>query len=148
MNLILENTRGVPYFTDIRAVFAALGIAPGDYDWFLSDLDTVPMLPELGREARWMDGGALQRLLDTTDLQFIWAVFTAVEKGRRFDVDDPPHADGNCACWTGDVQPQLPGALFEIVCWDSGATLLIGLPEVLAANFKRAFPDVKPLVPV
>jgi hypothetical protein len=34
---------------------------------------------------------------------------------------------------------------FEIVCWDSNATLLIGVEAEAAANFSRAFPDAKRL---
>jgi hypothetical protein len=40
MNLILEKTDQVRYFTDMRPVFDAANIAPQDFDWYVSDIET------------------------------------------------------------------------------------------------------------
>lgn len=40
MNLILERTDQVRFYTDMRLVFAALGISAAEYDWFISDVET------------------------------------------------------------------------------------------------------------
>jgi len=80
------------------------------------------------------------------DVQFIWAVFSALPKGFRPIVKDSPHADGNSSYWRRElIQPQLAEAEFEIVCWDSSATILIGVPDEAIINFSRLYPDVKPL---
>ena len=42
---------------------------------------------------------------------------------------------------------QAPGACFELVCWDSSATLLIGLSAEQAARFMRAYPEARALSP-
>jgi hypothetical protein len=45
----------------------------------------------------------------------------------------------------GSPKPQLPDALFEIVCWDATYTLLIGIDDHLAAAFKASFPSTTDL---
>jgi hypothetical protein len=146
MNLILEKTDQVRYFTEMGSVFRALGISPRDYDWYLSDLE-INHSP-VGFEAvdQWLTGEELHRLINEHEIQFIWGVFSAVPKGLRCDVDNPPFADGNPKYWEPpECKPQLKGALFEIVSWDSGATILVGVDAQAGANFVKAYSDAKPL---
>ncbi len=147
MNLILEKTDQVPFFTDMRLVLNALDISAPDYDWYVSDLECFA--PDVSNEDRWLSGDELDNLLQRQEIQFIWAVFSAVPKGVRCDVPCPPHgpyADGNGSFWDGTaITPQLDGALFEIVCWDSSATLLIGISPEAAESFKNTYPDARPL---
>ncbi len=143
MNLILEKTEQVAYFTNMREVLAAAGIRAKDYDWFISDVDAncAPM------DDQWISGEALADLLQRHDLQFAWAVFSAVPAGFRSTISAAPGADGNPNFWNKqDLLPQLKGALFEIVCWDSSATILINLPEQAARSFIARYPDTKPLM--
>jgi hypothetical protein len=56
MNLILEKTSQVRYFTNMQEVFDAAGIETRQYDWFVSDIE-VNYTPEgfsLGDQ--WMTG--------------------------------------------------------------------------------------------
>ena len=146
MNLILERTARVPYFTDMRLVLAALGISATAFDWYLSDLEINLCIEEFPSGDRWISGEDLQCILERNEIQFIWAVFSACPKGSRWEVSDGPYADGNRDYWTElEVKPQLPGALFEIACWDSSATILVGLPPEAEASFQIAFPEAKPL---
>jgi hypothetical protein len=41
--------------------------------------------------------------------------------------------------------PQLQGARIEVVCWDSSATILIGLSSEQATRYLTANPHAKPL---
>lgn len=146
-NLILEHSSAVPYYTDMRRVMLALGISAKKFDWYISDIETNvgELFP---KEDRWLQGESLQRMLDEHEIQFIWAVFSAVPRGYRRDVKVAPHADGNPGYWRdADVKPQLPGALFEIACWDSSATIFIGLPEALSSSLVKELSDTKPLIP-
>ncbi|MGQ5522941.1 hypothetical protein ACUHMQ_06725 [Chitinimonas sp. PSY-7] len=146
MNLILENTDQVAYFTDMRSVISALGVSAAEYDWHLSDLETNYSREAFPLEDRWIQGEILQQLLVQHDIQFIWGVFSAVPKGFRASVQHAPNADGNPYFWSGEeVKPQLEGALFEIVCWDSSATILIGISEDAGAAFIRTYSDTRPL---
>jgi hypothetical protein len=58
-----------------------------------------------------------------------------------------PYIEGNEDYWNGiEMTPQLPGALFEIACWDSSATILVALSPELEENFKRVYSDARSLV--
>jgi hypothetical protein len=142
MNLILEKVERIPFFTDMRATLCALGISAADFDWYLSDVETNYYGDEFSSEDQWMTGGELRHLLDHNDIQFIWAVFSAVPIGYRHNVPAAPHIDGNPDYWSGfEVRPQLSGAIFEIACWDSSATILVGLPAEAEARFLTVFPE-------
>lgn len=141
MNLLIEDPDSMPFYTDMRAVLKAMGVEAGSYDWFVSDVD-VPAFAECDG---WLTGDELFRLL-ANDIQFDWAVFSAMPPGTRFDVFLPPSADGNPRFWhPPDIQPQLQGACFEIVCWDSSATLFIGISAQQAERVIAAYPGAKPL---
>lgn len=147
MNLILEKTNQVRYFTNMQEVFDAAGIEARQYDWFVSDIE-INYTPEgfsLGDQ--WMTRDELAQLVCDNDLQFIWAVFSAVPIGNRPSVVDAPYCEGNPNYWNGtDPGPQLDGAVFEIACWDSSATILIGLPEHARRAFVLKYSDTRPLV--
>ncbi|MDQ1830364.1 hypothetical protein [Massilia scottii] len=146
MNLILERTEQVAFFTNMREVLAAAGIAAQDYDWYLSNIETNFTPSAFSAEDQWMGGEALACLLREHDVQFIWAVFSAVPKGFRSSVTAAPYVEGNPDYWNGaQLSPQLDGALFEIACWDSSATILINLPAHAQRSFIATFSDTQPL---
>ncbi|USH05157.1 hypothetical protein K6Q96_18220 [Grimontia kaedaensis] len=142
MNLILENTAQVKYFTYMTDVFSALSISCTDYDWYISDIETNGYLVDEG----WYSGESLDSLIQGNKIQFIWAVFTAFPIGTKFDVTEKPYIDGNPDYWNGsNPEPQLDRALFEIGCWDSSATILVGVPSQLAENFMAIYTDTREL---
>lgn len=147
MNLILEHSPNVPYYTDMTAVMKALGNRFGEYDWLISAIDggfwdeDAPQFDD----PTLIDGPDLESLLNKFSGQFTWAVFSAFPRGVRIDTAVYPYADGNPAFWRGTPAPQHPNAQFEIVCWDSSATLLIGIPDEMANLFRLAFPDAQDL---
>lgn len=138
MNLILEKTSQVTFFTNMREVLEALGIKCSDYDWYVSDVETNGYPFEEG----WHSGEELESHIVGGNIQFIWAVFSAFPRGIRTEVHEVPYVEGNPDYWDGsDPRPQLEGANFEIACWDSSATILIGLNSKLANAFKSKFSD-------
>lgn len=146
MNLILEDCQQVPYFTNMRWVLDALGLNASEFDWFVSDIEHMGG-DAFRTEDHWISGAELERVLRHNDIQFVWAVFSAIPKdGSRPPVHAPPYADGNASFWTyPSVRPQLSGAAFEIVCWDSSAIILVGLPDEAARRFCQRFPGAKAL---
>jgi len=147
VNLILERPNVVPYFTEMRSVFTALGILPSDYDWYISDIETNYYGSSFSSDDQWIDGHSLERFIGENTVQFIWAVFSAFSKGTRFVVDRPPTIEDNPRYWSGsEITPQLSGAAFEIACWDSSATILIGLPVDAERRFKARYPDACSLI--
>lgn len=146
MNYILENTNQVRCFTDMREVFEAANIAPQDYDWYVSDVEANGA-PRESLPFGWVTGDVLASFVKVHEVQFEWAVFSAVPKGFRSRPSSDPYADGNPNFWVGEgPMPQLHGAIFEIVCWDSSATILINFPPEAARSFSAKFPDTRPLV--
>ena len=146
MNLILERTDSVPWFTNMQSVFCALGFSASDYDWFVSDIETNYYGDDFSSEDQWVVGEALERLITQNEVQFIWGVFSAFKKGTRFPVGNSPNVQDYAGYWSGvEVAPQLKEALFEIAAWDSSATILIGLPADAEEHFKVTYPDAKSL---
>jgi len=146
VNLILERTSQVRYFTNMRWVLGALALDASQFDWYVSDVETNCGSDVFAPDDRWMGGEELQRVLAEHEIQFIWAVFSAFPVGTRVAVSASPYVDGNPTYWrAGRVSPQLEDALFEIACWDSSATILVGLSEAEQRSFCRAYPDAKPL---
>lgn len=138
MNLILERTNQVEFFTNMLEVLPALAVRCTDYDWYVNDVE----VNEYCFQGGWYSGEELESALLGRNIQFIWAVFSAFPKGVRVAVIEDPYVDGNPHYWDGsDPMPQLDGAVFEIACWDSSATILIGLSAGLASNFKSAYSD-------
>jgi len=120
MNLILENTDQVQFFTNMREIFFAAEILVSDFDWYISDVETNLTPDEFSPEDRWMSGEELAALIQARDIQFIYAVFSALPKDFRPVCLAAPSVSDNRNYWSGaDIAPHLEGALFEIVCWDS-----------------------------
>lgn len=146
MNLILESPTSVPYFTDVDCILKAAGLDARDFDWYVSDVETNVDVPDLLAGGRWFTGEELAQVLAIDRLQFIWGVFSAVPKGTRCPIEAEPFVAGNKAYWlASEIRPQLPVALFELACWDSSATILVGLSDEQATAFKKSFPQAKPL---
>ena len=147
MNVLLESSDAVPYFTDVGGTLHALGTRASEFDWYVSDIETNVFLDGLPQVDGWIAGPELDSLLSHSGLQFIWGVFSAFPRGVRLEVTQPPSADGNSRYWqdADSLKPQLGGALFELVCWDSSATILIGITADQAHSYKAAHPQSKPL---
>ena len=142
MNLIQENTDQVRFYTSMLDVEAWLGISLSDFDWHIADI--VGGWAGLSDPA-WVTGKELKATLAKQDYQFIWAVFSAFPAGTEPSLTDAPYADGNPDFWNGSPSKQIPNSVFEIVCWDSSATLFIGLPDELGKSVLTNAPGVKGL---
>lgn len=142
MNLILERTERVKFYTDMRVVFEATGLRASAFDWYLSDVETNYYGTDFSNDDRWISGVELEEFLSTHTVQFIWAVFSAFPVGYRRVIADAPYIDDNPLYWQGvEVSPQLSDALFEIACWDSSATILIRLPDDAEKRFIGVYPE-------
>lgn len=75
-----EKTDQVHWFINIREVLDDANIAPQDYDWYVSDIETNWTLPGFPPADQWFSG-ELASFLRDHEVQFIWAVFSAVARG-------------------------------------------------------------------
>jgi len=123
-------------------VFNVLDGVCEEYDWYISDIETN-CAPPWGVEVREMrvGGAELRKLITENEIQFIWAVFSAIPKGVVPLIDESPIADGNSKFWEGSPKPQLNGAVFEIVCWDSSLFLLISVSDIVGQKFLSKYTD-------
>jgi hypothetical protein len=140
MNLILEKTDQVSFFTNMKEIFAAAEIAPQDYDWYVSDMETNFTPEGLDVGDQWMRGEELACLIHKQEIQFIWAVFSAVPKGSRPAVSEPPYVDGNPDYWNGNYHDHghlAPIYLFDFY-WDLGGVRANAAYRTSAAGSQRA----------
>jgi hypothetical protein len=148
MNLILERSDQMRWYTDMRLVFSVLPGVCEAHDWLISGFD-CNWFPDdriaYDNDPVLISGEVLLDVVKTHDIQFIWAVFSALPRGCRPDISRAPYADGNPAFWSGSPRPQLKEALFEIVCWDSTSMLLIGAPDDIVRQFRLYFTDSRDL---
>lgn len=142
MNYIQEKAKGVDFYTSLKDVEGWLEIKLSDYDWHFSDIDGG--WAELD-DPSWVVGEDLEAKLNEFDYQFVWSVCSAFPKGTKPILTETPFADGNPEFWSGSPKKQLKDSLFEIVCWDSSATLFIGLPKDLAKKLLTNAPGIKDL---
>lgn len=138
MNLILEKSERIKFYTNLEEIFAALGERCSKYDWYISDIE----LNTGSLKEGWYSGSELEDFLEKNKVQFIWAVLSAVPLGQRPQITNVPYVDNNPYYWNGsEIKPQLHGALFEIACWDSSATILVGLNDQQLAHFIDNYPE-------
>ncbi|MFC4994829.1 hypothetical protein [Rubritalea tangerina] len=141
MNLLLENSTFVEYYTYLDELFRAIPELQ-EYNYLLSDLDVTNW--PLEQSSISISGSELFETITSSKVQFIWGVLSAF-KGEVCIPSDLPYADGNPRLWQHNRKVQCPGAEFEIVCWDSGATLFIGADEELASKLMKLYPDIQRL---
>ena len=70
------------------------------HDWLISDIDCNWFPDDLiayGNDPVLISGEALLNVVNTHDIQFIWAVFSALPRGCRPDTSRVPYAYGNPA---------------------------------------------------
>ncbi len=151
----------MPYYTDLRLVFEAIGDRQRKFNWFVTDLDYVRLGhtsdgpgpfdgPEgfVDRGPHWLEGGELTRIVQEHKLQFVWAVLSGFRPGITFDrvlLEVEPFADGNRGFWVARPEIQNPLAEIEIICWDSTLTLLLCRDRSLSECFRRFFPEAADL---
>ena len=141
-----ESYRRVPeikWYTDLFPFVKALDLHADDFSWLCTgglEYDFVAQPQDAGS---WLSATELRKYIEARPV-FAWGVLSAIS----FD-DLPaakaancyPYADGNRGFWTGCPKPQHPLAAFEVVCWDSSATLLIGGSSKVADAFLAAYPS-------
>ena len=152
METLLEGRCEMPYFTDLRLVFRAIGDRQREFNWLITDLDygrfgvheDDEQPPFIGSGPHWRTGEGLSRLVAEHDMQFVWAVLSGFSPSVSLDLDRMevvPYADGNAGFWVDEPRIQHPLAEVEIVCWDSTSTLLLSRDRCIGESFRQYFPE-------
>jgi len=144
MNLLLEHSKFVDYYTYLDPIFE---VAPelAEFTYLISDIEIVGEIDErLAHGPIVISGRNLRAIVEEKKVQFIWAVLSAFDHEPTIPTE-LPYADGNSGLWADSPRPQMRDAKFEIVCWDSGATLFIGLEPAVGEKLKQRYPDIRDL---
>ncbi len=143
-NLIIEQSPTIEWYSDLYPLFARIESIVHNHIWLWTDVEVTSELPvrESDRGIYWLSGETLLGFVETRP-QFVWSVLSAIpiaseDSARNCDV--VPYADGNRALWSANSKPQHPSAVFEVVCWDASATLLIGASSEINTAFRAAYP--------
>lgn len=143
-NLIVEGSQAVSWYTDLYPFFSLVEPTIRQHIWLWSDIDLNTELPIecKGTNVCWISGDSLFDFIRKRP-QIKWSVLSAIPATLKAAASSStiiPFADGNPDLWHGNPSPQHPLAAFEIVCWDSSATILIDADANLATAFRSAYP--------
>lgn len=163
MNAILTGSKEIQYYTYLGSIFEAIQNRQFDYNWLLTDLELNWMPDDFlsyfedyeikkgpwDRDNKyWVSGNQLTCLIKINKIQFIWGVISGFKKTEEIDIKNLsviPFADGNPGFWKLGATVQHPKADIEIVCWDSGLTLLISKDQSIVKSFMDFFKDARDL---
>ena len=115
------------------------------YNWLITDIECNHYPDnriEWKQEYAWLSGEDLLQLVKTHDIQFIWAVFSAIPPNIPLEVvlqSNLPYACDYKGFWQNPVGIQHPLADIEIVPWDSSFVLFIAKDQNLADTFVSHF---------
>lgn len=138
MNVLIESDP----LPKVATVLAAIGASAADFMWYVASIEANGWPQDINN--CWLLGSELDAYIENHGTEFVWGVLDAFRPGPRFEVLDVPYADGNAALWTNaSSDPQLRGASFEIVYWDSSAMMLIGFQEKHVQLLLAAFPKAR-----
>ncbi|WP_157418307.1 hypothetical protein [Bacillus cereus] len=156
MNFILEDVKEMKYHTDFKVIFEAFQGRQVEFNWLITDLEYVvnsesrkiESHPIVNQDIIFITGEELTKFINTYEIQFIWGVFTAIDKSININVNQlsvEPYANGNKSFWNGYPVIQYPNAVLEIICWDSYVTLLLSKDEDIDDKFQDYFKSAKKL---
>ena len=138
---------GDRYYTDLKEILEPLRGSLKDYNFILSDFEVACQDRELeeylnSRESIFLRGNELYELVRDNDIQWIWGVFTGVNKDldEKYLSQELPYSR-SLNYWKKDVELEYPEGDFQIIAWDSTACLFISEEEKLSEDFIQAFPE-------
>lgn len=152
---ILEDTTSMSFMVDLRPVFERLGNTLRGYDWLVTNLEMINLMPAFpqneivdGLKLQRITGDTLSRVVMASRIQWVWAVFLGFRNGHlpeNLSDESYPFADGNSNLWLHEPRMQHRESAIEMVCWDSGTFLFYTRDAALGRSFKEAFPEAEDL---
>jgi hypothetical protein len=147
LNLILENSKFVEYYTYLHLVFQNVPEFI-DYFWLITDLECnihTGTVLDNNQVPTIIDGKSLNRIIQGEEIQFVWGVLSGFDRQIEKIPEKLPYADGNSTFWEGKPKTQITGADVEIVCWDSSCTIFININEEIEKKLRFLYPDIMDL---
>ncbi|PJJ79772.1 hypothetical protein [Mucilaginibacter auburnensis] len=145
MNWIIRRSNKLLSHTHLKGLIQPIFKDIEKWSWFISDLDFLSngtILPiNFDHDYFILSPEQFQQLV-TADPQIIWGVLLGFSNEQLIDVDEEnlPYAEGNELIWkNGNIQHT--NALIEIVCFDSGYTIVKFRDAQLSGKFKAYFEE-------
>lgn len=146
---ILYRGETFQFHTCLQELLAPIRDDIRSFKWFLSDLnymaDSADIPINLDNDYFMLSNDEFDSLL-AHHIQFIWGTILGFpqESDISFDADALPYVEGNDLIWVpGNMQ--IPGAVIEINCFDSSATIVKFSDENLSKKFHGFYPEFEPL---
>jgi len=138
--------KGFKYYTYMDIVLEPIESIAMQYNWLITDCE-CNYYPDsrikMNQEYTWLSGEELLQIVKSHDIQFIWAVFSAIPKSIPLEVvlqSKLPYACDYVGFWHNPVAIQHPLAVMEIVPWDSSLVLFIANNQAWVNAFASHFP--------
>ncbi|WP_345948087.1 hypothetical protein ABDD95_14630 [Mucilaginibacter sp. PAMB04274] len=146
MNWIIRYSSKMEFHTHLNAVLKPIMDEIKGWNWLISDLDyfpdTIANLPvDFERDYFILSSEEFRTLVDANP-QIIWGVVLGMPRTSTIRVDEEnlPYAEFNELIWkNGNIQH--PNAQVEIVCFDSGYTIVKFRDQHLSDKFKAYFEE-------
>jgi len=146
MNWILRKSDKFDYHTNLTVIVRPIIDDLQNLNWLISDLEYISWvdydLPVNMDDDYLILSSEQFNQLANADMQIIWGVLLGIPKDVPLHIDEEhiPFAEYNGLVWkNGNLQH--PDAQVEIVCFDSGYTMVKFTDEALSAKFKTYFPE-------
>ncbi len=146
MNWIIRKTIRLSCHTYLNQLLVPILDDIKGLNWLISDLDygsyVGDELPLNHEEEYFILSEAEFQTIVKTDVQIYWGVFLGIPAHINITVDENslPYAEGSAIIWkNGNIQH--PDAQIEIVCWDSGYTIVKFKDQQLSDKFKNYFEE-------
>ncbi|UOE50073.1 hypothetical protein MTO98_03175 [Mucilaginibacter sp. SMC90] len=146
MNWILRKSNKFDYHTNLKEVIKPIFNDIADLNWLVTDLEycvwdgSQPPI-SMDDEYRILNAAEFKAVANT-EMQIIWGIFLGVPQQIQIQVDlnNLPYAENTAIVWkNGNIQ--YPGAVVEIICFDSGYTIIKFMDEALSTKFKAYFEE-------
>ena len=152
-SLIIDaKSARMPRQTNLRHLVNSFADFHLNYNWLLTDVeaDFGPFQGASFSRAtiKYFSGAELSKLaFQFPEGLIAWGVLTALPLTLKIDfakMPVKPMADAAAAFWDGSPAIQFPGAVAEVVAWDSSFTILVSKDPELTAAFASYYPEAAP----
>ncbi|SEO41987.1 hypothetical protein SAMN05192574_10833 [Mucilaginibacter gossypiicola] len=146
MNWILRKSNKLSYHTNLTEIVKPIVDDIADLNWLVADLEyggfNGDYLPINMNDDYFILNPVEFKIIANTDLQLYWGVFVGIPSKHQVlvDVENLPFVEGNPLVWkNGNIQHA--DAVIEIICYDSGYTMVKFTDEELSNKFKTYFTE-------
>jgi hypothetical protein len=145
---LLKSAR-MPFHTDLRKVFEALGWCETQFRWLLSSVDAWPgvsglpdeLLPKDDAISIWVSGSRLHEIVTSYDFQLVWGVLLGFDLNHSLDEEMELTRSPTPLDFRGAIQH--PAAALAIVAFDSTWTAVAARDRELEQAFASYFPEAR-----